>query len=139
MLCLCTGTLGHCTKSAESPDGGATLCQRAAASGVWEAQIHALITLASCEAELQAHIAITAQALQIAQQHDDPYLILMCTQEMAGSYENKGYYANSLPYRAQALQLAYEQQDAYQIGESHYLYGLVHAHLGLFERSDRTL
>jgi len=107
--------------------------ERAYQSGVWEAQIHALITLAGCETRVQAHVAVTAQALQIAQQHDDPYLILLCIQEMAGSYENMGYYADSLPYRAQALHLAYEIQDAYHIGETHYCYGLIQAHIGLFE------
>jgi DNA-binding SARP family transcriptional activator/predicted ATPase len=107
--------------------------ERAYQSGVWEAQIDALITLAGCEKQVQAHVAVTAQALQIARQQDDPYLILLCTQEMAGSYENEGYYADSLPYRAQALQLAYEIQDAYHTGEAHYCYGLVHAHVGLFE------
>ena len=106
--------------------------ERAFQSGGWEVQIHALITLASCEQRIEEHVAITAQALQIAQKHEDPYLILMCTQQMAGSYENEGYYAASLPYRDQALQLAYAIQDAYQIGEGHYLYGLIHAHVGLY-------
>ncbi len=107
--------------------------ERAFQSGVWEAQIPALITLASCEPNVQAAVAVIAQALNIAQQQDDPYLTLMCTQEMAGSYENEGYYADSLPYRGQALQLAYAIQDAYHIGETHYCYGLIHAHLGLLE------
>ncbi len=109
------------------------LAERAYQSSVWEVQIDALIILASSEERWQEHIDVTAQALQIAQQHDDPYLILMCTQQMAGSYENEGYYAASLPYRAQALQLAYDIQDAYPIGEGHYLYGLIHAHVGLLE------
>jgi tetratricopeptide (TPR) repeat protein len=106
--------------------------ERALQSGVWEAQIEALITLASYETSVDAHVTITAQALQIAKQNADPYLILQCTQEMAGSYENEGYYAHSLPYRGQALTLAYEIQDPYHIGEAHYLYGLIHAHLGLY-------
>lgn len=108
------------------------LAERALQSGLWEVQIHALIVLASCEERIEAYVAVIAQALQLAQAHEDPYLILMCTQQMAGSYENEGYYAASLPYRAQALQLAYEMQDAYQIGEGHYLYGLIHAHVGLY-------
>ncbi|MCE7988815.1 MAG: hypothetical protein DYG89_47275 [Caldilinea sp. CFX5] len=107
--------------------------ERAYQSGVWEAQIDALIALAGCEAHVQAHVAITAQALHIARQQGDPYLILLCMQEMAGSYENEGCYADSLPYRAQALQLAYEIGDAYHTGEAHYCYGLIHAHVGLFE------
>jgi tetratricopeptide (TPR) repeat protein len=89
--------------------------------------------MANFAESVEEHVAITAQALQLAQQHDDPYLILLCMKEMAGSYENEGYYADSLPCRAQALQLAYEIQDAYQIGEAHYLHGLIHAHVGLFE------
>jgi len=108
------------------------VAKRAYEYEVWDAQIQALITLSNHQPNVQTHIATVIQALQIAQQHDDPYLILMCTNHIAGSYENEGYFAASLPYRAQGLQLAYEF-NAYQIAEAEYCYGLVHAHLGVYD------
>jgi predicted ATPase/DNA-binding SARP family transcriptional activator len=100
---------------------------------LWEVEIRALITLAGYETTLANRLAPVAQALQIAQQQNDPYFELVCIQNLAGACENAGEYARSLPYRRQALQLAKTSQDRYQIGEAHYLYGLIHVHLGLYE------
>jgi len=100
---------------------------------LWQVEARALIVLAWYRATLDQRLAPVAEALQISQRHGDPYFELICTQNLAGSCENEGDYAYSLPYRAQSLQLAQETQDRYQIGEAHYLYGLVHAHLGMYE------
>ena len=137
-LALCSAGLSQQNRHSEAYH----VAKRAYEYDVWDAQIHALITLSNHEPNVQGHIATVVQALQIAQQHDDPYLILLCTNQIAGSYENEGYFVASLPYRAQALQLAYDF-NAYQIGEAEYCFGLVHAHLGLYDiaikQFERTL
>ncbi len=100
--------------------------------GAWEIEIRALIVLAwYCETKEQ-RLAPVAQALQLAQQHGDPYFELLCLHNMAGACENEGEYARSLPYRLHCLELARAAQDLYQIALATYLCGLVHVHLGLY-------
>lgn len=102
---------------------------------LWEVEVRALIVLAWYCETLEARLAPVARALEIAQRQGDPYFELLCTQNLAGACENEGDYARSLPYRRQALRLAQASQDCYQIGEGHYLYGLVHVHLGLYPQA----
>lgn len=98
----------------------------------WEIEIRALITLAWYYDAPEQRFAMVTDALRIAQHHDDPHLELSCMQNLAGAYENEGYYAHSLPYRTQSLHLAQVSHDRYQIGEAYYLCGLIHAHLGVY-------
>lgn len=101
--------------------------------GAWQVEIRARFTLAWYGENFEQRLSMVAQALQIAQRVGDHYYELLCTQNLAGACENAGYYARSLPYRAQTLQLAYSTSDPYQISQAHYLYGLIHTHLGLYE------
>jgi predicted ATPase/DNA-binding SARP family transcriptional activator len=103
--------------------------------GDWTTEARSLIVLAGTRKRFAQRLALLTQALQIAQAHDDPYLELTCTQFMAGTYENAGYYAGSLPHRIQCLHLAEEVQDRYQIADAQYHVGLVHLHLGAYEQA----
>lgn len=111
--------------------------------GMWDVEARALITQAWYRDSLAKRLEPVAQALRIAQEHGDFLLELHCMENLAGSCENEGYYGHALPYRAQALRLAHELCDSYQIGEAEYLYGLIHAHLGIYqtaiEHFDRAL
>jgi predicted ATPase/DNA-binding SARP family transcriptional activator len=99
---------------------------------VLEVEIRSLLVLASYQERVEQRLYTVAQALQLAQQAGDAHFELICTQNLAGACENAGYYARSLPYRTQALHLASQTQDHYQIGDAHYLYGLIHTHLGVY-------
>ncbi len=132
-LILLAETLSWQGRHGEAQPFAERAYQLAQQYALWKIEARALIALAWYSETLEQRLAPVTKALQIAQQQGDPYLELFCTQNLAGSCENEGHYAQSLPYRVQALQLAHEIQDRYQIGEAHYLYGLVHAHLGMYE------
>ena len=100
--------------------------------GAWEVEIRALIVLTWYGASQAEKLALVTQALQLAQQQGDPYFERLCLQHLAGTCENEGDYARSLPYRAHSLELAQAAQDPFQLGQAAYLYGLVHAHVGLY-------
>jgi DNA-binding SARP family transcriptional activator/predicted ATPase len=104
----------------------------AQAQGAWAVEIRALIVLTWYRDTQAEKLALVTQALQIAQQQGDPYFERVCLQHLAGTCENGGDYARSLPYRADGLALAQAAQDPFQLGQAAYLCGLVHAHLGLY-------